>query len=380
LKDYVGLLKIGNYDSNEIYFKLLDIFKILKIKLPYKKTVIIKPNIISQNTPKQCTTTHPNVIDAVCRLLRDNDCSILITESSAFYQGGYTQKGFKTAGIIDAVKKYDAKIVPIEKDGVKFYSNKNNKVLDGILLTKRLDEADYIINLPKLKTHAFFKLSCAVKNLYGLIPGGVKQEYHFIKSQSQDVFGEKLCDIYQTVKPDLNILDGIWGLEGFGPSAAGKPKKTGIIAVSTNSFALDYIICKIIGYDPNEIASNSSGIKRGFLKPENIVIKGDYTKPPEIFYKKPKYEEAKDIPKEKTMLNNFILKPVIKTKKCNKCMLCEQGCPLNAITITDDAKIISHDLCLSCYYCFYNCPVNAIYLKASFINLFIRAFRRVFRI
>ena len=380
VSDSVGFFNVEKYDTDLIYNKLITAFDLLKIKIKKKQIVLIKPNIISQNYPKQCTTTHPAVIDAVCRILKDLDCKIIIAESSAFYQGGYTEKGFYTSGIVDIAEQYNAETVCIEKNGSKFYTNNNNKVLKSILLTKSLDEADYIINMPKLKTHAFFKLSCAVKNLYGLIPGGVKQEYHYICSQSQKVFGEKLCDIYKTVQPDLNIMDGIWGLEGFGPSAAGTPKKTGIICVAENPFALDYSVSRMIGYDPDEIQSNHAGMKRGLYNPEEINIKGDYDKIPDIFYKKPKVEEAKNIPKEKTMLNNFILKPEIKAKKCSMCLICAESCPFGAITISDNIKTVDRNKCLSCYFCFYNCPDKAIYLKASFLNLFIRAFRRIFRI
>lgn len=45
--------------------------------------------------------------------------------------------------------------------------------------TSYLDDADVIINLCKLKTHGMMGMSNAVKNMFGIIPGTVKPEFHF---------------------------------------------------------------------------------------------------------------------------------------------------------------------------------------------------------
>ena len=84
-----------------------------------------------------------------------------------------------------------------------------------MLLTRRLDETDFLVNVPKLKTHSFFQMSGAVKNLFGLVPGGTKYEYHFVGDYTREAFGEKLADIAALVPRGLTVMDAIMGARRY---------------------------------------------------------------------------------------------------------------------------------------------------------------------
>lgn len=379
MKETVALYRAERYDVLELFETIKRGLDELGIRIPGGSRVLLKPNVISQNTPGQCATTHPAVVEAVCMLLKEHDCRITIGDSSAFYEGGYTERGFKKSGMEKIAKKYDARLVAFEKGDIEIFSLPENRALPELLMTSEIRHTDFIINLPKLKTHSFFGMSGAVKNLFGLVPGGTKYEYHFLNGHTREAFGEKLTDIYQTAHPQLTIMDAVMGLEGFGPAATGHPKKTGLLLMSANPFALDMIAGRITGLDPARLESNRAGIRRGLVSdPGSIPWIGDFDELPNIPYRPAK--NGKEHTKEEDSFYRLMkVDPVLNRRKCNKCGVCARICPVGAIRMEGFPDI---DLakCLHCYACFYRCPRKAIRLEGSFLNLAARFLRKILRI
>lgn len=100
-------------------------------------------------------------------------------------------------------------------------------------------EADFLITLPKVKTHAEAGLSCALKNQVGVCVGQDKREMH------RDL-GLNIVAINQAVQPDLVLVDGLVGMEGNGPGD-GDPFRLGVLAMSDDSFLNDLAICRVVG-------------------------------------------------------------------------------------------------------------------------------------
>jgi uncharacterized protein (DUF362 family)/Pyruvate/2-oxoacid:ferredoxin oxidoreductase delta subunit len=376
----VAVKKACSYDSEKLADIISGALTETGLSLPSDARVLIKPNIVSQNFPSQSTTTHPSVIEALCMLLSDNRCSIIIGESSAFYQGGFTQRGFRTSGIAAIAEKYSAELIAFEEDGGVLTDNPEGLVLKQILVSKRVQEADYIISAGKLKTHSFAGMTAAVKNIFGLIPGGTKYEYHFTGGIGQELFAEKIADLYALVQPDLYVLDAVRGLEGSGPASTGRPKDTGIVMVSDNGYALDYLAARMIGVNPASYEILQAGINRGFLPdPQQIVMTGDFDSLPRVPYKLPKKSEPR--PREKVLLYQAVaVYPVVKKRKCTSCGICAGCCPVQAISMEGAAEV-DLDTCLKCYYCYYHCPEKAIVLKGvTRFNMTGRFFRRLLKI
>ena len=78
-------------------------------------------------------------------------------------------------------------------------------------------EADYIINICKLKTHAMTGYSGGIKNLFGTIPGLEKPQMHYRWPEIED-FSNMLLELAQTVAPQLTVIDAIDAMEGNGPT------------------------------------------------------------------------------------------------------------------------------------------------------------------
>ena len=141
-------------------------------------------------------------------------------------------------------------------------------------------KADFIFNLPKLKTHTLTYFTGAVKNLFGSIHGLEKSKWH-IKADNSHEFMSFLLDLYGSFS-DLkhgrifNIMDGIIGLEGEGPGKGGSPVLSKAVIAGFDAIAVDTIAIQVAGLDINKAYMCIEGEKRGLgiSSPEKIKIIG----------------------------------------------------------------------------------------------------------
>jgi len=358
----VLIINCPNYTQENVDKAIATIFKDIKIEIKSHSKVLIKPNILMAKKPEYACTTNPAMIEAVCKVLSKSHCEIIIGESS----GWNTMHGFEVSGIKAVAEKYHARIIVFENDKIV------DKKIDGVVLkelkiTSLVDNVNYIINMPKMKTHAFMKITGAVKNCFGFIPGFQKALYH-TKGKDEKTFGELLIDIYLRCKDKIviNIMDAIVGMEGEGPGN-GDPKNTGLVIASTDAIALDVIQSRIMGFDPLKIQTINSAIKRKLIDIADIKVIGDYknSNVPRLTYKSP--GAGKGITKFITTAKSYLTKtpvliPEVNKEKCIKCGICAKLCPVQCITLkpypTFDRKI-----CIKCYCCHEHCPQGAIFLK-----------------
>ena len=373
----VSVIKCKNYEINKVYTTIKESLKNINFKIPKNKTILLKPNVLGPHPPEKAITTHPIILEAVCKLLKENNCKIWIGDSCGIADYGFTNKCFKVCKIEAVAKKYNAKLIAFETETATTIKDDKAKILKKINIAQAPLKADLIINLPKLKTHVLMKYTGAVKNMFGCIPGGLKSKLHS-KAPREDLMGKLLLDIYQNVKPELTIMDGIVGLEGNGPGVAGIPKKIGLILASKDAVALDIIATKIIGYNPMDIATIKFAIERGLLKNLNdIEVIGE--KNVSIKYKKPD-RLSKLISKAPPWLTQifFILsskRPYVDKDKCKRCRVCFKVCPVKAISMKP-FPTFNRTKCILCYCCHENCPYDAIILKRNRFMEFLQKFKQ----
>ena len=259
MKTKVSIIKCSSYEELKVLKAIRKALKDIDFKIPSKKTILLKPNILLQTTPKKGVTTHPLIVNAICKILTEKHNKVIIGESGGILGKGGTKKAFQVSGIKKIADKYNIKCLSFSEIPTKKIINKNAVIEKEMFLPKILFEVDMIINLPKLKTHSMMLYTGAVKNLYGCIPGGKKQAYH-AQTKTYEKFANLLLDIYENIKPQLNIVDGIVAMEGNGPTG-GDLKKANIILASKNAIALDIIAEKIMGFE-NEVLTTNLAIKR----------------------------------------------------------------------------------------------------------------------
>ena len=225
--------------------------------------------------PDHCATTHPSVIEAAIKLLKEHDCEIYVGDQP-FAED--TIKAMKICGIYDVCKKLNAEIVIFDR---KINAvNKKGLVVKEFPLAAHFKEVDVVINVPKLKTHSQLYFTGAVKNLYSIMPGPRRGFYH-LKYSNMEYFANMLLDLYALIRKKvvINIADGIYGMEGNGP-CGGSPKFAGLLAASSDANALDYTVCKLVGLDVDNVPTiHYAKIRKDYLfEPKNIKVVGEEIK------------------------------------------------------------------------------------------------------
>lgn len=231
-----------------------------------------------------------------------------------------------------------------------------------------INEADLIINLPKLKTHGLTMYTGAVKNLFGCIPGVIKAEYH-LRMQSAYDFSRMLNDLALLVNPSLTIMDAVIGMEGEGPSN-GSPKRFNYLLASKSPFYLDLAAVKLLGINPAErVPSIKAAVEDSIIEKDKLILKGDDFIP-FASVDIPKIEKETNFLKKRMpdfladILENLLRpKPVFKKDNCVGCGNCAANCPPKVITMVDNFPEVELDGCIRCFCCQELCPYDAVEIK-----------------
>lgn len=324
-------------------------------RLKRAETILIKPNLLSAAKPEKAVTTHPKFVDTVIKILKEyTDAKLLLGDSPGANFSNY-DKVLNVTGMTKVVSDNNIEIACVES-----YKPVN---LNGIVYSSLADEVDIIINLAKLKTHSLTGLTLAVKNLFGLIPGTSKVGYHrdFPKDE---ILADQIFKFFSILNDKtMNIIDGIIGMEGDGPSK-GTPVELNIAAASSDAVGLDIAVTRMVGFKDDFCLTSKAAIAGGYDKSHIDVPEADIP-----LIKKPT--------SKKMVLPAFIkglvakqvyVKPVVLIEPCIKCMLCRKSCPVDAISIVDGYPFVDKKKCIECFCCHEVCESDAVGLERSWLH------------
>ena len=368
----VSAVGCESYDLDVVCGAMGAVLDQLGYVLPRGQTVLIKPNVMSQNRPQQHTVTHYSVVAALCQLLADNGCRVQIGDSEAFFERGMTRKAFRVTRLEQVAARYGACLVPFEEQPLVEVAT-GLAWLPHLYLPRALLDADVVINAPKLKSHSGMRLSGALKNMFGCVPGGHKQRIHVLSANAFEL-SDAFLTIHRLVRPALAVMDAVVGLDG-GPAAIGRPVQVGRLLAATNAAALDVVACRIIGYEPSEVATLERAQASGMIGDFNDVeVLG--TIEPHHF----KRLVRGPIARSKDSDGFFVTATSVDLKvtaACSRCRACIGACPVAAITDSGRRVAIDRQLCLNCYHCLAVCPEDAIRIDPSPMNSVVRGVRAV---
>ncbi len=366
----VSVQETKSYDPDEMLAVVDAHFKILGIKgdlFPSMK-VLIKPNLLGAHQPAQAATTHPAIVSAIVAWLKDNGVeNIVIADSpGGTYRRGYLKGVYESCGYLplegEAQLNYDTGFTnvtcPDEFDSSSF------NIIDPIV------NADYIINVAKLKTHALATMTAGVKNLFGAIPGLQKPEWHFKYPDIND-FCRVLVELALLVAPQVTMIDAVVAMEGNGP-LNGRVRRMDLTLASRDVFSQDYIATKLMGLVPETIPILRQAERLKLINPDEIKTVGFDAKPVHPPFKLPESISSGNNRSFLVRSVAGILKrvycavPYIDIKKCIGCGKCAESCPMKLIEIREHKAGMQIKHCISCFCCQEMCPKDAVGVRHVF--------------
>lgn len=380
--DTVSIIKCGSYDNNLVKDSLdraLEGIGALDLIKPGMK-IGIKTNLVSGIAPEKAVTTHPAVLKRLCELLAERGAEVVIGDSpGGIYTQSFVNNAYKAAGLTEMVDK-------LHQEGVTAVSlNQDFSISNGVfdeavslktfIYTGWLDKVDAIINVSKLKTHAMMGMSCAVKNMFGTIPGTTKPEYH-MRFPDELAFANIMVDLNEYFKPVLYVVDAIDGMEGNGPTA-GEKRHIGAVLASKRPYALDMVCAELINMKLEDAPTLRAAYERklGPAGVAAVTLTGDCTleeiRIPD--FKRATVHQSITFETEslwgrlsgKVMKMALNTRPQVKVDECIGCKKCFETCPAHAITMVDTRKVknkipqIDRSKCIKCFCCQEFCPKGA---------------------
>ncbi len=351
------------------HFEQLNIDRDLKSDMK----VLIKPNLLTGRRPENAVTTHPALLCALIRRLRALGVTKIIVADSpggpyipAALKQIYAACGLSGSELIAPLLNYGTQWRGVPSRGVGAQASFN--------LIEPVVEADYVINVAKMKTHSMTRVSLGIKNLFGCVPGLQKPELHFA-NQRPDEFANMLIDLALTVAPNVTLIDGVIAMEGNGPSA-GVCRRAGVTLCARDIFHQDYYAACLMGVDPDGVPMLAAARARGLIEPESIETRGDSLSPFDPPFAMPdadRLDFTGHVPRAlrpaayKLMNTAFSPRPRVRAARCVGCGKCAESCPAHIITIRDGKARIPKQGCIRCFCCQEMCPAKAIDVR-RFLN------------
>lgn len=377
MKSKVIIMECGTYEPETVYRKLregLELLGGIQALVGKEERVLLKPNLVRKADVERAVITHPSVVEAMCRILREEGFDKIVCGDSCGV--GSARKVMEDTGMDQALKTYG---VPVEEfsDGMSVPYPQGHLAKEFFIARPAL-EADAIINLCKMKTHALERITGGVKNLYGCISGLQKAKGH-TRYSNADSFARMLVDLNQCLKPRLCIMDGIIAMEGNGPTS-GDPVPMNLLLLSQDPVALDSVFSRLAGLDPELVPTNVHGARMGLgtWKQEELQLldrTGEISAEEAVRrYGRPSFRV--DRRKERNNVWNrmdffmriFQKRPWIQEERCRKCGICVESCPVEGKALRfrngkQKPPVYDYRKCIRCFCCQEMCPFQAIQVK-----------------
>src|SRR5580658_2068316 len=261
----VAIRRVGSYQSDlsALIHESLAAFN-LAVK---GKTVLLKPNLVGLD-PLGMMNTHPAVIAATREaFLGMGAAEVWIGDGPALERD--TQAVIESSGLREFTGSLSRVFVDLNVEDVeRLVLATHASRLKELYLPKIIRGVDFLVSLPKLKTHHWAGVTLSLKNMFGVVPGSCygwpKNILHWAG------IDRAILDINAAVRPDFAIVDGIIGMEGNGP-IQGVSKPCGVIVCGDDPVAVDATCCRVMGLRPEKVKYlNAAGTLLGHLDAAKI--------------------------------------------------------------------------------------------------------------
>ena len=370
MNEIVAVRKCKEYEFQEVYNNISEIYQSCRGPELKNKRVLLKPNILSDDLPGKCISTHPVVVEAMIKYLQSEGATVFLGDSPPVHLRGFRPE---KSGIYKVCEETGVKWIDFTAAPV-ILKLRNKR----IRFASAIHEADLVISIPKLKNHELVYFTGAVKNTLGMVPGFAKARQHALY-QNRESFSRFLVDLTEAFTPHFFLMDGIMGMDGPGPGQ-GNPFNTGVLLGSTNPLALDITACTIAGYNPQDIPTNRIALTRGiwltsseeidYDGPDlNSLIKKNFKR---IHVTRDTNVSLKFIKNRIQFLRKFDRRPVFVHNNCTGCRECIKICPKNAISMHHEKEnfvVLTDRKCIRCFCCSEVCKYKAVDVRIKLFGV-----------
>ncbi len=237
--------------------------ELLDASLPRGVEAVIKPNICNAKNPDGMVITDFRVIEAVASPLKERGCEVTVVESDNIT--GTADYRAERSGLLALLDELDVGWINLSGDDYE-----EHEVAGAVLrMPKTVMDAEYFVNLPKMKTCAHTLVTLGIKNLYGVFQRKSKSRLH-------RHLDEILPYLAETVRNDLLVVDGLTCMEGNGP-VVGNPVCLNALVAGVDIVSVDSVCSSLMGFNPSEIKHIASSVGRapGTADMEKIEVAGD---------------------------------------------------------------------------------------------------------
>jgi uncharacterized protein (DUF362 family) len=223
------------------------------------RNILLKPNLV-EFEPGSSINTHPILVHAAFEAFRAmGAATVRIAEGPGHRRN--TLDLAEAAGYFHTVPGFEDRFVDLNLDEVtRVRPSAQFSRIKKLYLPNSALGADLLVSMPKMKTHHWVGATLSMKNLFGVVPGGIygwpKNVLHWAG------IDESIADLHAAFPKHFAIVDGIVGMEGNGP-IQGVPKNAGVLVAGSDPVAVDATCCRIMQIDPMQIRYLQLAAHRG---------------------------------------------------------------------------------------------------------------------
>ncbi len=331
------------------------------------ESVFLKVNALLAYEPDRAVTTHPEVVRAVALQLQNVTDRITIGDNP----GGpfNVERVYEKTGFAKVAEETGCSLC-LDSSARQVVLHEG-RCMKSFTISEAMASADRLVSVSKFKTHMSMNVTCAVKNMFGAVPGMNKFTYHGRFSREED-FANLIVDVALASDPDFHVVDAVIGMDGNGPRQ-GRARPLGVIAAGRDAFAVDLAMMGVIAHEPRVNKPLAAAIDRGLCPPitSDLNLVGDDLR--ELAVADFVMPARKDIG---SRVPGFVmdkiggmvsLRPVPSARRCTGCMMCAKVCPENAVMMVDSVARIDTRKCIKCYCCHELCEADAIDLEKPWL-------------
>jgi len=324
------------------------------------RKVVIKPNVLRASRADEHIVTNPALLQAVIEKVEEmKPRELIVGDNPGLFNYGDNENSFEQTGLMAATKGYYKNLGDTTRH-LDFHTD----FMPKIGVSEEIMAADILISLPKFKTHGLTVMTGAIKNSYGILPGGQKARLHQIAG-SPKRFHELIVEVFRLRIPDMFIMDGVVGMEGNGP-ASPELREIGLILAADNAVAMDAVVARMMGIDPAQLhflqKAKEAGL--GDFASDMIAIDGQMQILPNFKLPPLGGEAIAGNPTVQQLLHaKGHVTPKADPELCTACGACIDHCPVSALSMEQTLPVVEADICIACFCCQEICPEKAMRLS-----------------